>query len=112
MTDRKNMFATINTNAVGAWARSKLAPMLRNRILAATLLASLLAVLYWGLICSDRYVSEARVMIQRTDFSAPGINIGAILGTGTKSNQEDQLLLRDHLMSVDMLRKLDAKLDL
>jgi capsular polysaccharide transport system permease protein len=113
MTNRKNILAAINSNAMGAWARSRLAPMLRNRILATTLLASLLAVLYWGLICSDRYVSEARVMIQRTDFSSvPGINIGAILGTGTKSNQEDQLLLRDHLLSMDMLRKLDAKLDL
>ena len=113
MTNRTNMLAVFQGSKPGEWVRKKLAPMLRNRIFAAALLASLLATLYWGLISSDRYVSEARIMIQRTDFSAgPGINIGAILGTGTKSNQEDQLLLRDHLLSVDMLQKLDAKLDL
>ena len=85
----------------------------RRRVLSGALAASLLAAIYWGLIASDRYVSEAHIVIQRTDQingSSPDL-IGAI-GAVSSSSHVDQLLLRDYLLSVDMLKKLDAKLDL
>ena len=44
-----------------------LAPaLLRRRTFLASLLASVLAVVNWGIIASDRYVSEAPIVIQRT----------------------------------------------
>ena len=94
------------------WIRGKLIPgLMRHRILGAALVASLLAALYWGLVASDRYVSEAHVIIQKTDISpGQGADFSSILGSG--GNRADQMLLRDHLRSVDMLLKLDAKLDL
>jgi capsular polysaccharide transport system permease protein len=95
------------------WARDWFAPaLLRRRAFGAAFVASVLAILYWGLIASDRYVSEAHVVIQRTDLSgSTGINIGTLLGNAAP-NQDDQLLLRDHLLSVDMLKRLDEKLNL
>jgi capsular polysaccharide transport system permease protein len=73
----------------------------------------LAAALYWGLIASDRYVSEARILIQRTDIGGgQPIDFSSLLGAASSGNRGDQLLLRDHLLSIDMLRKLDAKLGL
>jgi capsular polysaccharide transport system permease protein len=91
-----------------------LAPaLMRRRTLSAALLAILLAALYWGLFASDRYVSEAHVIVQRTDLGGgQGVELASLLGTMGGPSGPDQLLLRDHLLSVDMLEKLDARLDL
>lgn len=95
------------------WAQGWLIPTLvRRRTFGAAFAASLLAALYWGLIASDRYVSEAHIIIQKTDLaSSQAPDFSSLLGSGG-GNRADQLLLRDHLRSVDMLQKLDAKLDL
>ena len=67
---------------------------------------------YW-IFASDRYVSNATIIIQRTDNIAhAGIDLGAILGGGGGANRPDQLLLREYILSVDMLHKLDKALDL
>lgn len=79
----------------------------------ATLLILMFAS-YWLFIASDRYVSEAHVVIQRTDLPS-GQDIGlsgvisGVLGSGSSN---DQLILKDYLQSADMLRLLDAKLKL
>lgn len=98
---------------LAGWAQGWLIPaLLRRRIFELALGASLLAVFYWGIIASDRYVSEAHVIIQRTDLSGgQGVDFTSLLGSSGGSHA-DQLLLRDHLLSVDMLKKLDAKLNL
>ncbi|MFM7786477.1 MAG: chain-length determining protein, partial [Gammaproteobacteria bacterium] len=74
-------------------------------------LLSALAAVYWLLLASDRYVSEAHVIIQRTGTGGQALDVSSVLGTPSGSFA-DQLLLRDHLLSVDMLLALDAKLDL
>src|SRR5690606_28963046 len=43
---------------------------------------------------------------------AGNINLCSLLGAASGTNRTDQLLLRDHLLSIDMLEKLNAKLDL
>lgn len=66
--------------------------------------------LYW-LFASDRYVSEATIIIQNTDqVGGPGMEMGGMLALGVPV--PDQLLLQEHLQSVDMLKKLDTALDL
>jgi len=87
---------------------------LRKLILAFTLAFSILATGYWLLIASDRYVSEAHVLVQKTDLpGTSATDFGSLLsGIGNNGNRPDQLLLRDHLLSIDMLRKLDAELHL
>lgn len=82
-----------------------------RRLFFAAIAATVLAAIYWSVIASDRYVSEAHVVVDRTDVgSASALNFGAIL-TGSTGSQ-DLLLLRDHLLSIDMLNKLDEKLNL
>ena len=79
--------------------------------LAALLCAA--AVMYWGLIASDRYVSEAHVIIQQIDPPAgTGLDISSMIGMSGGSTRTDQMFLRDHLLSVDMLAKLDSQLGL
>lgn len=76
------------------------------------LLLSALTICYW-LFSSDRYVSEAIVIVQNTEqASAPTFELATMLGGIGKISNSDQLLLREHLLSVDMLYKLDAALDL
>lgn len=85
----------------------------RMRALALALCASLLAALYWGTIASDRYVSEAHVLIQRTDMAASqAMDFSSLLAGGDGVTRADQMLLRDRLLSVDMLLKLDHELGL
>lgn len=81
-------------------------------IIRCILFMSLLTVAYW-LFSSDRYVSEATVIIQSTEqIGVPTLDISAMLGGLGGVSKPDQLLLREHLLSVDMLKKLDAALDL
>jgi len=90
-----------------------LSALLRRRALSAALFTSLLAMLYWGVFASDRYVSEAHVIIQSTDLTyGQDMELSSLLGNLGGPNGADQLLLRDHLLSVDMLKKLDAELHL
>lgn len=101
-------------NQLISWTQSWLAPQFRRRrTLAAAVIASLLAAFYWGLIASDRYVSEAHIVIQQTDLAGgQSTDVMSLLGGGGGINRADQLLLRDHLLSVDMLEKLDDRLNL
>ena len=86
--------------------------LLRRRIIGAAVVFSALSAVYWTFIASDRYVSEAHVIIQRTDFAGgPNLDFSSLLG-GANGGRADQLLLRSHLLSVDMLKKLDAALHL
>jgi len=82
-------------------------------ILGAALISSAIAAVYWLVIASDRYVSEARIIIQRTDLAGgQSMDFSSLLGMAGNGNRADQLLLRDYLLSVDMLKKLDAALQL
>src|SRR3546814_3654278 len=76
-------------------------------------LFSLLASIYWFFIASDRYVSEAHVIIQRTELTGgTPTDFAGILTGGSSINRGDQLILRDYLRSVDMVKKLDKELNL
>ncbi len=82
--------------------------------LAFVTIASIVMGGYWLLIASDRYVSEAHLVVQQT--SLPGgqsMELSGILSgvLGNNSNS-DQYMLSDYLYSVDMLKKLDKKLNL
>ncbi|MDB5750656.1 MAG: chain-length determining protein [Ramlibacter sp.] len=99
---------------VVSWLRHEMAPAIfGRRIIGAALIAATLAAVYWLALASDRYVSDAHVIIQRTDLpSGQGMDLGSILMGAGGASRVDQLLLRDHLRSVDMLRKLEDTLRL
>ena len=92
--------STLRVNTVFRW------------LIRFILLLSLLTMCFW-LFSSDRYVSEGIVIVQNTEqISATNVDLMTMLGGIGKANSSDQLLLREHLLSVDMLNKLDAALDL
>lgn len=80
-------------------------------VVATTLIV--MAGVYWGAVASDRYVSHASVEIERTDMAgAASMDFSALLTGVGGGRKQDQLLLREYLRSIDMLKKLDEKLDL
>lgn len=82
----------------------------KNPFWLVAIVAILLAAIYWGLLATDRYVSRAHVVLQSPEISPASFNVSSLL-SGT-SGSGDLLLLKDHLESVNMIRKLDDKLDL
>ena len=78
-----------------------------------TLLIAVLTTAYWLAGASDRYVSEASVIIRKTDsLSAPTLDLSMLMSSIGGANRADQLLLREYLLSVDMLKKLDSELNI
>jgi len=69
-----------------------------------------IAAIYWGLIATDRYVSRAHIVLESPEVNLSSMNISSLL-SGTQGSG-DLLLLRDHLLSVTMLKKLQQDLDL
>ncbi|QKS64254.1 chain-length determining protein [Cupriavidus gilardii] len=82
-----------------------------SRLWQAAAALCVLAALYWGLIASDRYVSEAKVVVERSDAIGANTSDFASLLIGNTAPQ-DLLLLREYLLSVDMLQLLDSRLNL
>ena len=74
----------------------------------------LVMAIYWLVLASDRYVSTAHVVVQRTDLStgASAGDLASLIGGVSGANRADQLMMRDYLLSVDLLQKLDKELDL
>lgn len=70
---------------------------------------TLLAVLYYGLIASDYYQSEARYSVQATDRGA-GLSLDTLIGSlpGAGSDK-DALMVRDYILSRDVLARLDKE---
>lgn len=86
---------------------------LNEQIARFVAISILSAVVYWGFIASDRYVSEAHVIVQQSNMAGgQSFDFTSILTGASGGARADQLLLRDYLLSLEMLNKLDAKLDL
>ena len=75
----------------------------------------LLAAVYLGVFAADRYVSESVVIVRQEGggMSMPtGVDaLSAMLGTSS-ATREDQFMLQAHILSIDMMRQVDEKLDL
>lgn len=70
-----------------------------------------IAVIYFGLVASDRYVSRAELVVKQSDQIKMLPDALSMLGLGG-SNHQDILLIQDYLKSADLLDKLDKKLGL
>lgn len=75
-------------------------------------LVTLLSWIYWT-VASDRYVSEAVVLVQNTENGSSASPADLLsMFSGGSGNKVDQLLLVEFLTSIDMLNKLDEELNL
>jgi capsular polysaccharide transport system permease protein len=105
--------ARLSAPAGSSPGRRRLPRMFHSRILVTALAACVLATVYWCLIASDRFVSEAHVIVQRTDLNGgQSTSFGSLLAGAVDGSHNDQMLLRDYLLSMDMLARLDKELHL
>lgn len=78
---------------------------------AIVIVPGALAILYFGLIASDIYVSEARYVVRSVNGPRPGV-IGAMLqNTGLASSQDDAYSVRDFILSRDITHRLETAHD-
>ena len=91
---------------------AKLVQKIFRWVFRSILIVGFLSILYWT-FSSDRYVSEATILIQNTEqITTPSLDVTTLLSGMGGPNKTDQLLLTEYLLSVDMLKKLDSALDL
>ncbi|MGB3209227.1 MAG: hypothetical protein WBB19_00835 [Desulforhopalus sp.] len=67
---------------------------------------------YFGLIATDRYVGEAKVIVKQADSDNKGEFGIALLGAGMSSGMQDAQLVRQFILSLDMLHQIDKSLSL
>lgn len=77
---------------------------------AAALLAIMLVSFYWFIWAEERYLSRATVVIESPQVAKPDLSFSSILSGG--GGDQDLLLLREYLLSVDVLKKVQEKLDI
>jgi len=70
------------------------------------------AVVYYGLIASDVYVSESRFLVRSPQRQTPTGFVGQLLqGSGFSRSQDDTYSVRDYILSRDALKELDQRLN-
>lgn len=123
MIDTPSTATPVNSATAGSNARKQFSFIARIRswfslqlfdyAVRTVLILAVLTTAYWLVFASDRYVSEANVIIRKTDsVGAPSFDLGMLVSGVASVDRANQLLLRDYLLSVDMLKKLDSALDL
>jgi capsular polysaccharide transport system permease protein len=82
-----------------------------NRLFALTvLLPTAIAIVYFGLVASDVYVSESRFVVRSAQRQSQTSVVGALLqGTGFSRAQDDTYPVIDYIQSRDALRELNAQ---
>ena len=109
--------AEIATEADLISASSKAKPKNKNTLVHHSwfwfvLLPFLISSGYFGLIASDRYVGEAKVIVKQADSNSNNDFGIALLGVGMSSGKQDAQLVRQFVLSLDMLHRMDKLLAL
>jgi len=69
------------------------------------------AILYYGLIASDVYISESRFLVRSPQRPVQSGLVGQLLqSSGLSHSQDDTYSVRDYILSRDALQELDDKL--
>ena len=76
-------------------------------------LPTCVAVIYYGLIASDVYISESRFLVRSPQqHMQSGLFTEFLQGTGISRSEDDTYSVRDFIISRDALKQLNDKLDL
>jgi capsular polysaccharide transport system permease protein len=86
--------------------------LLKNRLLLiTTIIPTTLAIIYFGLIASDVYISESRFVVRSPEKQSAS-PLGLLLkGAGFSRAQDDTYTVQDYLISRDALQALMVKQD-
>ena len=79
--------------------------------LIVVVLPTLIAAVYFLLIASPRYVSEARFLVRSASGSSPSAFGMALQGVGLTSGQTDAFAVHEYVTSADSLRDLQRRFD-
>jgi len=88
--------------------------MSRSRLiwLSPILIAVGLASLYWGVLASERYLSTATVVVEKSDGDdSTQLSFGSMLG-GPSVGGQDLMLVKEFVASQDLFERLDERFDL
>lgn len=78
----------------------------------AVALPTSLAIVYFGLVAADVYISESRFVVRSPERQTAS-PLGMLLkGSGFTRSQDDSYSVQDYMMSRDALKSLDDRLDL
>jgi len=100
------------TGASNSWSHSFKNRFSRiNRLFLVTVaVPTVLATIYFGLVASDVYVSESRIVVRSPDKQM-ATGLGALLkGAGFSRAQDDSYTVRDYVLSRDALKEIDETL--
>ena len=83
----------------------------KNRLfLLCVALPTAMAIVYFGLLASDVYISESRFVV-RSPQKPTVSGLGALLqGVGFSKAQDDSYTVHDYVLSRDALKEIDSKL--
>src|SRR6202041_3220802 len=83
-------------------------------VVVMVLAPTLGAIVYFGLIASDVYVSESRFLVRNSQHQSSSGLVGDLLqSTGLGGHSEnDSSSVHDYILSRDALKELDKKLDM
>ncbi len=71
------------------------------------------AIVYWGFIASDRFVSESKFVVQNASGEKLAkIDVSSIISGGGGISNHDSYMLHEYILSWDMLSILDQRLGL
>jgi capsular polysaccharide transport system permease protein len=84
----------------------------RHIVFVLTVIApTCVAILYYGLIASDVFISESRFLVRSPQQPMQNGFVGELLqGSGITHSQDDTYSVHDYILSRDALHELDAKL--
>ncbi len=84
--------------------------ILKKPIWLICLLLILVVNSYWLFYASNRYVSESNIVLESPQIALPSLDVSSLF-SNSNGQSADMLLLRDYLLSVDMLRKVETAVD-
>ncbi len=86
-------------------------PYMAQAFLLAVALPTFLSVVYYGLIASNIYISEARFAVRSNEATTSGSMLSAVIGVTTSGGTgQDTAAVKDYILSMDMLNQLQNKL--
>jgi len=83
----------------------------RNLVFLLTVVVpTIAAILYYGFVASDVFISESRFLVRSPQKQTQGGMFGQLLqGTGLSHSQDDTYSIHDFILSRDALKELDER---
>jgi len=79
---------------------------------STVVIPTFIAIIYFGFIASDVYISESRFVVRSPDKQGSSPFTSLLKGTGFSSSQDDSYTVQDYILSRDALKSLNDHLNI